>query len=106
MIDLEPLVDLADLAVVRCEGVLPERLRIELAKIAQRARQRLGYLGDVLVVAFAGGTGSGKSSLLNAVLGEEVSQVGVARPTTEAQVVGAHRSAGSGQHDGGASAHR
>jgi len=83
MIDLEPLVDLADLAVVRCEGVLPERLRIELAKIAQRARQRLGYLGDVLVVAFAGGTGSGKSSLLNAVLGEEVSQVGVARPTTD-----------------------
>ena len=83
MSDLESLLDLADLAVVRCEGVVPEESRIDLATVVRRARQKLGYLGEVLVVAFAGGTGSGKSSLLNAVLGEEVAQVGVARPTTD-----------------------
>ncbi len=83
MSDLESLLDLADLAGARCEGVVPDRSRIALARVVRRSRHRLGHLGDVLVVAFAGGTGSGKSSLLNAVLGEEVSQVGVARPTTD-----------------------
>ncbi|HOM17781.1 MAG TPA: hypothetical protein PLQ00_10655, partial [Thermoguttaceae bacterium] len=35
-----------------------------------------------LVVATLGGTGTGKSALLNAVLGQEVFQTGVLRPTT------------------------
>ncbi len=83
MSDIESLLDLADLAVERCEGVVPEQSRIEFATVVRRARRKLGYLGEVLVVAFAGGTGSGKSSLLNAVLGQEVSHVGVARPTTD-----------------------
>lgn len=83
MSDLESLLDLADLAVARCEGVVPERSRIDLARVVRRSRSKLGHLGEALVVAFAGGTGSGKSSVLNAVLGEEVSQVGVARPTTD-----------------------
>ena len=33
-------------------------------------------------MALAGATGSGKSSLFNALLGEEVSAPGVRRPTT------------------------
>jgi GTPase Era involved in 16S rRNA processing len=83
MSDLESLLDLADLAVARCLHVVPEQSRVDVARVVRRSRHRLGHLGEVLVVAFAGGTGSGKSSLLNAVLGEEVSQVGVARPTTD-----------------------
>lgn len=46
-------------------------------------RQRLRYLGDTVVVALAGGTGSGKSSLLNALAGDAVVDTGVLRPTTE-----------------------
>jgi len=81
--NVEALLDLADLALARCEGAVQEQTRIELASVVRRARRKLGYLGDVLVVAFAGGTRSGKSSLLNAVLGEDVAVVGVARPTTD-----------------------
>ncbi len=39
-------------------------------------------LGDATVVALAGATGSGKSTLFNALSGEEVSTPGVRRPTT------------------------
>jgi GTP-binding protein EngB required for normal cell division len=39
-------------------------------------------LGDATVVAIAGATGSGKSTLFNALAGAEVSSPGVRRPTT------------------------
>ncbi|MQA36443.1 ATP-binding cassette domain-containing protein, partial [Modestobacter roseus] len=39
-------------------------------------------LGDATVVALAGATGSGKSTLFNALTGAEVSTPGVRRPTT------------------------
>src|SRR3954469_16406283 len=39
-------------------------------------------LGDATVVALAGATGSGKSTLFNAISGAEVSTPGVRRPTT------------------------
>ena len=48
--------------------------------------ERGGYPGDLYVLAFAGGTGVGKSSLLNAYAGEEVSTAGVRRPTTSEPV--------------------
>ena len=86
MTDLISLLDLADLAVARSEGVVPAEARKELANVVQRARRKLGHVGEVLVVAFAGGTGSGKSSLINAVLGESLVRTGVVRPTTDAAV--------------------
>jgi GTP-binding protein EngB required for normal cell division len=50
--------------------------------VAGKAGERL-RLGEAhTVVALAGATGSGKSSLTNALAGEEVSQVGLRRPTT------------------------
>ncbi len=52
---------------------------LELLKKTE-ARLDLGL--DRTVVAFAGSTGSGKSSLFNAVSGLEIAQVGVRRPTT------------------------
>ena len=51
--------------------------------MAARVRERRGFLGDTLVVALAGGTGSGKSSLLNAIAGRRIAEAGVLRPTTE-----------------------
>jgi GTP-binding protein EngB required for normal cell division len=68
-------------AVEVAEGRLevPEvgRARALLAKAGARAA-----LGDATVVALAGATGSGKSTLFNALSGSEVSRPGVRRPTT------------------------
>ena len=68
-------------AVEAADGHLPlERLapaRDLLAKAGARTA-----LGDSTVVALAGATGSGKSSLFNALAGAEVSAPGVRRPTT------------------------
>jgi len=53
------------------------RARALLAKAGAREA-----LGDATVVALAGATGSGKSSLFNALSGSEISTPGVRRPTT------------------------
>ncbi|MFF4777391.1 ABC transporter [Microtetraspora fusca] len=54
----------------------------EAAQLLVRAGDRLRLSPDHTVVALAGGTGSGKSSLFNAVSGLELSPTGVRRPTT------------------------
>ncbi len=51
-------------------------------QVLQRARGRLVSDPGASVVALAGATGSGKSSLFNAVAGLSVATVGVRRPTT------------------------
>lgn len=83
MPDLSFLLDAIDLATARSEGVLPDDQVADLQAIAGRIRTRHGYLGEALVVAFAGGTGSGKSSLLNALVGDDIAPTGVVRPTTQ-----------------------
>jgi len=58
--------------------------------------QRLGYPSDAYVLALVGGTGVGKSSLLNALAGAPVSPASPRRPTTSepvAWVPGAEREA-------------
>lgn len=49
-------------------------------------RARLGFPSSVYVLALAGGTGVGKSTLLNAIAGHEVSLAGALRPTTSEAV--------------------
>jgi len=51
-------------------------------RILGDARQRLGFEGSAYVLAFVGGTGVGKSSLLNALAGGVVSAASARRPTT------------------------
>ena len=48
--------------------------------------------GEPLVVALFGGTGVGKSSLLNRLVGESIARVGVIRPTSLEATVYVHRS--------------
>ncbi|MEV5410888.1 GTPase [Thermopolyspora sp. NPDC052614] len=52
-------------------------------EVVTRAGARRGLSLDHTVVALAGATGSGKSSLFNALAGDEVAAVGVTRPTTD-----------------------
>lgn len=76
------LLDALDRAVATVAEVAPEEVVRESAEAAARWRQRLGLLGETALVALAGGTGSGKSSLLNAIAGGEVAATGTLRPTT------------------------
>lgn len=82
MPDLRTLGDLTDVCLARSEGVIAPGDWQRLADLRRRIRQRSGFLGEVLVVALAGGTGSGKSSLLNALCKSQVATVGIERPTT------------------------
>ena len=50
--------------------------------ITVKVQERLGMTGGHTVVALAGATGSGKSSLFNALVGTEAATVGARRPTT------------------------
>ncbi|HEU5324716.1 MAG TPA: GTPase [Candidatus Limnocylindria bacterium] len=55
-------------------------------EVVETARRRVGFPGDVYVLALAGGTGVGKSSILNALAGRTVSAVRAVRPTTDEPV--------------------
>ncbi len=86
-----PRID-ADSLVRRCaalgqfltatDGVVPESRLAPARAVVEHAGQRLALSRDHTVVALAGATGSGKSSLFNALSQLEISAVGVRRPTT------------------------
>lgn len=62
----------------RLDPVVAERVEV----VVDRVRERLALGVDHTIVALLGGTGSGKSSLFNAVCGLDFADVGVKRPTT------------------------
>ncbi|MDH2429730.1 50S ribosome-binding GTPase [Sphaerisporangium sp. TRM90804] len=63
-------------------GRVDPALITDASRLLMRAGDRLKLSGDHTVVALAGGTGSGKSSLFNRISGLELSPTGVRRPTT------------------------
>ncbi len=66
-----------------------ERLGLPAAAaraVVAEATERMGFPADVYVLALVGGTGVGKSSLLNVLAGSMVSPASVMRPTTAAPV--------------------
>lgn len=71
-----------DLIRLRAADVLDPDELVDIEDIADRVEERRGFPGDTLVVALAGGTGAGKSSLLNALAGDEVASVSAIRPHT------------------------
>jgi GTP-binding protein EngB required for normal cell division len=54
----------------------------DAAAVIAKVRERTSKTGGHTVVALAGATGSGKSSLFNALVGSPVAMVGARRPTT------------------------
>lgn len=71
-----------DRALTAGEGRLPREVVDAGRAVVARAGERAALSAEHTVVALAGATGSGKSSLLNALAGEEVARTGVQRPTT------------------------
>jgi hypothetical protein len=77
---LDVLTEISALA----DGRVPPDVAVRAAGTTQRARGRLGHGAAHTVVALAGATGSGKSSLFNALAGRDLAATGVRRPTTSA----------------------
>src|SRR3954467_2427918 len=63
-------------------GKVEPQLLTDSGQLLLRAGDRLKLSSDHTVVALAGGTGSGKSTLFNSISGLELSPTGVRRPTT------------------------
>ena len=84
-VDADQMVTRADALrrfVAAAEGHVPEDRLVTARTVIDRAGERLALSRAHTVVALAGATGSGKSSLFNAVSRLQISQVGVRRPTT------------------------
>jgi GTP-binding protein EngB required for normal cell division len=81
-VGLSARLDVLDRLVALGEGRVDKALMDDAAALLARAGERLRLSGEHTVVALAGGTGSGKSSLFNAVCGLELSPTGLRRPMT------------------------
>lgn len=69
-------------AVEASRGRIESEILAPAEMLSDRAAERLKLSGDHTIVALAGATGSGKSSLFNSLTDLELAGVGVRRPTT------------------------
>ncbi|KGN34784.1 ABC transporter [Knoellia sinensis KCTC 19936] len=67
---------------------LPEAPAAKARSLVTKVGERTSIVGGHTVVALAGATGSGKSSLFNTLVGAEVATVGARRPTTSKPTAG------------------
>jgi GTP-binding protein EngB required for normal cell division len=67
-----------------CVGRASDEVLIDAERVIAQTDRRLAVSGAATVVALAGATGSGKSSIFNALSGTSLAAVGVRRPTTSA----------------------
>ena len=74
--------DALDEAVALADGRLDEELVERARAVLTKARERLAKGPSTVVVALGGGTGSGKSSLFNALAEQDIARVGPVRPVT------------------------
>jgi GTP-binding protein EngB required for normal cell division len=68
--------------VEAARGRIDDDILAPAAELSERAAERLRLSGEHTIVALAGATGSGKSSLFNSLTDLELAGVGVRRPTT------------------------
>ena len=80
--DLPMMLAALDEAIEALHGRADPKVLARARSVRGRAGERLLLSGDHTVVALAGSTGSGKSSLFNALSGADLSPAGVRRPTT------------------------
>ncbi|WP_353953218.1 GTPase [Knoellia sp. S7-12] len=67
---------------------LPAKSVAKATSIVTKVGERTSLVGGHTVVALAGATGSGKSSLFNQLVGTDVATVGARRPTTSTPTAG------------------
>ncbi|MEU6866857.1 GTPase [Streptomyces sp. NPDC046876] len=79
---LEALGRLVALSRTRLDG----KTLAEAGRVLDEAAARRGLSAQHTVVAIAGATGSGKSTLFNALAGVQISDTGLRRPTTAAPI--------------------
>lgn len=75
-------VERLDAALRRGGERVPAEVRERVSALLAGVRDRLALGVDHTVVALVGGTGSGKSTVFNALTGLDFAEVGVRRPTT------------------------
>ena len=80
--DLGRRIDALAEIVTASRGRLPDEVLQPAAELTDRVADRLRLSGEHTIVALAGATGSGKSSLFNALTDMELAGTGVRRPTT------------------------
>ena len=88
-------VEAVERALTIGEGRLDPAVAGSVAAAMAGVRERLALGVDHTIVALVGGTGSGKSSLFNAICGLDLADVGVRRPTTSAVTACVWGSSGS-----------
>ncbi len=71
-------------------SLLPNEARLDLTQRTQAILDKALLPGEVLYVGIAGGTGVGKSTLINALAGREISTPSDRRPCTDKAVVYRH----------------
>jgi GTP-binding protein EngB required for normal cell division len=99
--DLATQVEALGVAVDAGRGRLPDAEVDAADAVLVHARERAALSGEYTVVALAGATGSGKSSLLNAVAGAELAVPGVRRPTTGRPLAAVWPGSARARADGG-----
>jgi predicted GTPase len=76
-------------------GRLPESMLVPTFEVLERASIRRSLSSEHTVVGLFGATGSGKSSLFNALAGEEIATAAARRPTTAEPLAGIWGTEGS-----------
>lgn len=79
---LETRADVLTEVTAQAGSLLDPEAVAHASAVAARIRERTALSAHHVVVALAGSTGAGKSSLFNALVGETVAEVGVRRPMT------------------------
>ena len=80
--DVAERLDALAAAVESSRGRIRDDVLAPAADLSERASARLRLSGEHTIVALAGATGSGKSSLFNSLTDLDLAGVGVRRPTT------------------------
>ena len=82
------------LAGSRLLSVSEEEQRSLRAEVEDLDHKLSGIQGEFLVAGFLGGTGVGKSTLMNAMAGSEIASTSHRRPHTDRILIYRHRAAG------------
>lgn len=94
-IPLHERLDALDRALAALDGIAPGEALTGTTELLERIDRRRALSAEHTVIGLFGATGSGKSSLLNALIGKDVARAAVRRPTTSAPLAAVLGDAGS-----------